>query len=90
MKALLDLKATASKLSKELILRDLSNIDKQVFYYAYNPYYTYYLNFSVIDWYNLGEPTKEMFSLLNQLKIEKLLVTKLEKLLKTLLLKMVI
>jgi len=70
MKALLDLKATANKLSKELILRDLSNIDKQVFYYAYNPYYTYYLNFSVIDWYNLGEPTKEMFSLLNQLKIE--------------------
>jgi len=72
MKALLDLKATANKLSKELILRDLSNIDKQVFYYAYNPYYTYYLNFSVIDWYNLGEPTKEMFSLLNQLKDRKI------------------
>lgn len=72
MKKLVELKNTTSKLEKQAILATLSELEKQVFYYAYNPYYTYYLNFSLIDWDYLGEPNKEMFTLLNQLKDRKI------------------
>ena len=67
MKLLGMLSATTSKLDKERMLKGISELEFRTFAYAYDPYYVFNMKFRDVKMYNLGEPSEEMFTLLNKL-----------------------
>jgi DNA ligase-1 len=66
---LLALKEESSRLGKELLLGRLTEIEKRVFLYTYNPYYMYrHKQVGKVRLSNLGEPKKPMFELLDKIR----------------------
>lgn len=68
MKVLGELKRSVSS-RKETILENLTELEKRVFFYALNIYYLYGIKYTEkIPSPDLGEPTGELFSLLDDLR----------------------
>lgn len=69
MKLLRALMSTASTIAKQEMLIDITELEAKVFVYAYSPYSIYHMRFKdeEIDLELLGEPTTQMFELLNDI-----------------------
>ena len=61
------LNRSGSQLHKEACLRGISYLNWKTFVYAYNHYYKYGITFGSINTANIGEPTEEMFTLLDRI-----------------------
>ena len=73
MELLKKLKATNSRIEKELILHSANKMEKLVLAYAYNPYFVYHQKeLGEIDWDWLEEPEDLMFGLLEVLRTRQI------------------
>jgi len=62
-----NLKATNSRIQKEIILANISNLEWRMFSYAYHPDSIYHMKCRMVDMEDLGEPTEKMFDLLDKI-----------------------
>lgn len=60
------LKSENRGVEKRVILSQMSELEKKVFLYAYDPYKTYHMKSTRLSYDKLGEPSDEMFELLNK------------------------
>lgn len=66
MKIIEDLRQTNSRTQKEQLLKCMTDLERLVFYYAYHPHMRYGIT-NIAPTQELGEPSKAMFNLLNEL-----------------------
>lgn len=74
MLLLTKLRNTDSRIEKEILLKTaiFSVMDTKVFFYAYHSHYTYGVKFAINSCLRLKEPTFELFSILEKLRLRDL------------------